>query len=123
MRIFRALETAFPSMRISPESGATNPATRSSVVDLPQPEGPNSTTRSPEFDHERKGIDNAPVAIEFSDAAEVDFAHGRLATNLTHRPVAPSGKIVIAMRMMQSAEMRLGAPLAMSVRIRTGSVS
>ena len=36
-----------PSMAIRPPEGSSNPATMRSVVLLPQPEGPTSTTNSP----------------------------------------------------------------------------
>src|SRR6266498_846211 len=39
--------TRLPSARISPEVGATNPATALSSVDFPQPEGPRRQTSSP----------------------------------------------------------------------------
>ena len=37
----------WPSMRTSPARGRSRPATRLSVVDLPQPDGPTSATSSP----------------------------------------------------------------------------
>src|SRR5665213_4535608 len=40
-------DTTFPAMLISPEVGCSSPATQRSVVVLPQPEGPSSTTISP----------------------------------------------------------------------------
>src|ERR1700686_4444845 len=40
-------ETTLPAMLISPEVGCSRPATQRSVVVLPQPEGPSSTTISP----------------------------------------------------------------------------
>src|SRR5882672_4175668 len=36
-----------PPIRMDPESGASRPATTRSSVDLPQPDGPSSTTNSP----------------------------------------------------------------------------
>src|SRR5882672_10105401 len=36
-----------PPIRTQPESGASRPATTRSSVDLPQPDGPSSTTNSP----------------------------------------------------------------------------
>src|SRR5665213_589639 len=40
-------DTTFPAMLISPEVGCSSPATQRSVVVLPQPDGPSSTTISP----------------------------------------------------------------------------
>src|ERR1700726_451568 len=40
-------DTTLPPMLISPEVGCSRPATQRSVVVLPQPEGPSSTTISP----------------------------------------------------------------------------
>ena len=40
-------ETTLPAMLISPDVGCSSPATQRSVVVLPQPEGPSSTTISP----------------------------------------------------------------------------
>src|SRR6202790_2768596 len=40
-------DTSRPAMLISPEVGCSSPATQRSVVVLPQPEGPSSTTISP----------------------------------------------------------------------------
>src|ERR1051325_7290278 len=40
-------ETTLPAMLISPSVGCSSPATQRSVVVLPQPEGPSSTTISP----------------------------------------------------------------------------
>ncbi|MNW04423.1 hypothetical protein D3C71_2005110 [compost metagenome] len=39
--------TRFPAMRISPDVTLSSPAIIRSRVDLPQPEGPTSTTNSP----------------------------------------------------------------------------
>ena len=75
------------------------------------------------FDREGEGIDNAPGAVDFGDRAEFDGAHGRATPNLSHSPAAASGNSVTAMRMMHSAAMTLGAPLAMRVRMRTERVS
>src|SRR5450432_2170001 len=40
-------DTTLPAMLISPEVGCSSPATQRSVVVLPQPDGPSSTTISP----------------------------------------------------------------------------
>ena len=40
-------DTTLPAMSISPDVGCSSPATQRSVVVLPQPEGPSSTTISP----------------------------------------------------------------------------
>src|ERR1700693_1980373 len=40
-------DTTCPAMLISPDVGCSRPATQRSVVVLPQPEGPSSTTISP----------------------------------------------------------------------------
>ena len=40
-------DTTRPAMLISPEVGCSSPATQRSVVVLPQPDGPSSTTISP----------------------------------------------------------------------------
>jgi hypothetical protein len=40
-------ETTLPPMLMVPEVGCSRPATQRSVVVLPQPEGPSSTTTSP----------------------------------------------------------------------------
>ena len=40
-------DTTLPAMLISPPVGCSSPATQRSVVVLPQPEGPSSTTISP----------------------------------------------------------------------------
>src|SRR5664279_6465500 len=40
-------DTNLPAMLISPEVGCSSPATQRSVVVLPQPDGPSSTTISP----------------------------------------------------------------------------
>src|ERR1700733_12044444 len=40
-------DTTRPAMPMSPEVGCSSPATQRSVVVLPQPEGPSSTTISP----------------------------------------------------------------------------
>src|SRR5271165_3120773 len=40
-------DTTLPAMLISPEVGCSRPATQRSVVVLPQPDGPSSTTISP----------------------------------------------------------------------------
>ena len=41
------LVTSRPPMRMAPALGVSRPAMRRSVVDLPQPEGPSSTTKEP----------------------------------------------------------------------------
>src|SRR5437868_7317138 len=40
-------ETTLPAMLMSPEVGCSRPATQRSIVVLPQPDGPSSTTISP----------------------------------------------------------------------------
>jgi hypothetical protein len=58
--------TRFPAMRISPEVMSSSPAIILSSVDLPQPDGPTSTTNSPSLMVRSTFMQDLHVAIGLS---------------------------------------------------------
>ena len=70
--------TGLPSIRMSPLSISSRPAMARSVVVLPQPDGPSSTTNSLCADLEVELADDVVVAEILLDVAKIDLGHGRL---------------------------------------------
>src|SRR5262249_37815685 len=71
-------DTTFPPIVISPPVGCSRPATQRSVVVLPQPEGPSSTTISP------AGTEKLTPSIA-----------GRPIANCLRRSVTSSGAVMV----------------------------
>ena len=61
-------------MKISPAVMSISPATRLSVVVLPQPDGPTSATNSPSSTVKRDAIDGDDVAVGLDHVGEVSQA-------------------------------------------------
>src|ERR1700732_1500147 len=68
-------------------------------------------------------VDDAPSVVLLTHGSKLDHAHGGRSARFCHRAPTKSGSSVTAIKMTHSAEIRLGAPLAINVRIRTGRVS
>jgi hypothetical protein len=62
--------------RMSPASGRSSPAMRRSVVVLPAPVGPSSTTKAPSGDRQRHLRDGLRRAEGLGDAFRADLSHG-----------------------------------------------
>src|ERR1700730_10273626 len=68
-------------------------------------------------------VDDPPPKILLTDGSKLDHTHGGRPAHFCHRAPTKNGSSVSAIKMTHSAEIRLGAPLAISVKIRTGRVS
>ena len=80
--------TTRPSMRISPALGSSKPAIMRSVVVLPQPDGPTSTTNSPSSMVEADVAHRDDAAECLAQADELDAGHGYLRTMPKLKPRA-----------------------------------
>src|ERR1700694_4853190 len=67
--------------------------------------------------------DDPPPMILFTYGSKLDHAHDSRPARACHRATTKSGSSVTAIKMTHNAAIRLGAPLAINVRIRTGRVS
>ena len=88
------LLTTRSPMRISPAVMFSSPAIMRSSVDLPQPDGPTSTTNSPSSISDIDAVDDLDRSEGLSDVADLDGSHavppGMLLGPLrTHRRVRP----------------------------------
>ena len=79
-----------PSMRISPAEISSSPAIMRSSVDLPQPEGPTSTTNSPSRDREVDAVEHVDRAVGLADFGDVDGCHAMLLSPSPRRPSGPA---------------------------------
>src|ERR1700731_3453228 len=68
-------------------------------------------------------VDDLPPMVLLAYGSKLDHAHGGRPARFCQRAPTKSGSSVTAIKMTHSAEIRLGAPLAIHVKIRTGRVS
>src|SRR5438105_3913381 len=68
-------------------------------------------------------VDDPPPMIFLTYISKLDHAHDGRPARACQRAATKSGTSVTAIKMTHNAAIRLGAPLAINVRIRTGRVS
>ena len=83
--------TSRPPMRMVPAVGVSSPAIRRSVVDLPQPDGPSSTTKEPGSASKRDAVEGARAPPVLGDVFEFDGRHRRaVSPEMARLPAQPS---------------------------------
>src|ERR1700693_1720663 len=68
-------------------------------------------------------VDDSPALVVLTYRSKLDHAHGDRPARACQKAATKSGSSVTAIKMTHSAEIRLGTPLAINVKIRTGRVS
>src|SRR6266403_5325267 len=85
------LETSLPPMRIRPSSSGSSPASMRSAVDLPDPEGPTSTSSSPSSIESSSSLTAGLVVPGYSRVASSYWTEAKLSLlslERTHRKAA-----------------------------------